>query len=114
MTHLPKPPPVSFDLPLPTYTVPAAAYPPGEEAVCECVDSTCKARTTNGSESLDPLSQYHTVPFPPGLWDGQGLCRRRLGSIIGIKLLHPSPADCKEEKWCELALLNKGLTSKVE
>lgn len=41
------------------------------------------------------------------VWDGQGLCRR-LGSIIGIKLHHPGPSDCKDEKWCELALLNKG------
>ncbi|XP_038175145.1 HCLS1-binding protein 3 isoform X2 [Arvicola amphibius] len=45
------------------------------------------------------------------LWDGQGLCRRRLGSIIGIKLHHPSPPDCKEENWYDLSLLNKGLTS---
>lgn len=59
--------------------------------------------------------QDHTVSFSPGLWDAQGLSAEcTVGSITGIKVHHPSPADCKEGSRCRLALLNKSLTSRLE
>lgn len=86
----------------------------GRKPVCEYVGSACKARTTNGSGTLDPPVPPTSFPFLLGYGIDKDSAECRTGNTIEIKPHHLHPAGCKKEVVCGLVLLNGDLTSSGE